>query len=165
MFTPPLQMPPFESCGAVAAARAHSHRHPPANVASITASPNIRAAADPICTAGRDWEMRRRQLAKAVRRAVHSASTISANRQVLIWSPQTFVSYMLDPLCGPLLVGSERSGWLYCPWYDHLPITEYFLKSLIAVSNLAQFMHCGKLVIIAAASYNHSWCRFAWAAD
>jgi hypothetical protein len=66
---------------------------------------------------------------------------------------------MLDPLCGPLLVGSERSGWLYCPRYNHLPITEYFLKSLIAVSNLAQFMHCGKLVIIAAASYNHSWCR------
>jgi len=50
--------------------------------------------------------------------------------------------------------------WLIiCLWCDHLPITEYFLKSLIAVSNLAQFMHCGKLVIIAAASYNHSWCR------
>ena len=50
--------------------------------------------------------------------------------------------------------------WLIiCLRCDHLPITEYFLKSLIAVSNLAQFMHCGKLVIIAAASYNHSWCR------
>jgi hypothetical protein len=59
---------------------------------------------------------------------------------------------MINLLCGPLLVGSERS-------YDHLPITGYFLKSLIAVSNLARFMHCGKLVIIAEASFNHSWCR------
>ena len=51
-----------------------------------SASWDIRAAADPICTAGRDWEMRRRQLAEAIRRAIHSASTVSANRQVLISS-------------------------------------------------------------------------------
>ena len=65
--------------GAVAA-RAHSHRLRRPSAASVTASWDIRAAADSICTAGRDWEMRRRQLAEAIRRAC----TVSANRQVLI---------------------------------------------------------------------------------
>ena len=69
--------------GAVAA-RAHSHRLRRPSMASVTASRDIRAAADPICTAGRDWEMQRRQLAEAIRRAIHSASTVSTNRQVLI---------------------------------------------------------------------------------
>jgi hypothetical protein len=36
-----------------------------------------------LCTAGRVWEMQQRQLAEAIRRAIHSASTISANRHVM----------------------------------------------------------------------------------
>jgi hypothetical protein len=89
---------PWQSPGHTATAA----RRPSA--ASVTASWDIRAAADPISTIGHVWEMRRRQLAEAIRRAIHSASTVSANRQVLI-SSNLCVLYARSIVWPP-------SGWI-----------------------------------------------------
>lgn len=150
-------MPPFESCGAVAAAWAHSHCRPPAKCGQRHGLTGHTSSSGPNLHCGPCLG----DAAATTCRGHPQGNPLRIHR-ICKWTGSDLISSnlcMLDPLCGPLLVGSERSGWLYCPRYDHLPITEYFLKSLIAVSNLAQFMHCGKLVIIAAASYNHSWCR------